>query len=93
MATIREVVYKHRGVTAAYMSISTEPLVDYWIVIEHRDIALVRTLIEDQQENIIDLFAGTENPPIQQIDFHIIYREGREVSELVPSNAFPIPKF
>lgn len=92
MATIREHVYEHPGVESVYMSISTEPMVDYWIFIEHRDIALVRTLVEDQHKNIIGLFTGTENPPIQ-IDFHIIYREGREVSELVPSNAFLIPKF
>lgn len=92
MATIRGEVYKHTDVESVYMSINTEPLVDYWIVIEHRDIALVRTLVEDQQRNIINLFTGTENPPIQ-IDFHIIYREGREVSELVPTNAFLIPKF
>ena len=92
LGKIRSEVYKHPQVEELYVSISNELLVDYWIVIPHRDIALVRTLVEDQRQNIIGLFARTPNPPFQ-VDFHICYREGRPARELVPSDATLIPKF
>lgn len=92
LALIKQCVYvNHPRVEDVYVSIGDEGLVDYWIVIPTRDVALVRRLIEDQQQNIIRLFARTPNPPFQ-LDFHIIYREGREVSDLVPSGAIRIPR-
>ena len=43
----------------------------YWVVIPERDIALVR--------DIAILFS--------QLDFHIVYRNGRDMNELVPIEA------
>ena len=93
MTRIIAEVYKHPQVEALYVSIDDrEPLVDYWIVIERRDISLVRSLIEDQQKNIVNLFAQTAHPPFQ-LDFHICYREGRDAGSLVPDNSIYIPRF
>ena len=92
LSKIRTEVYKHKEVEALYVSIGEEGLVDYWIVIPQRDITLVRTLVECQQKDIVALFVREHGAPFQ-LDFHIIYREGREVENLVPSDAIEIPDF
>lgn len=92
MAKIRQEAYKNPKVESFYITIDDEALFDYWIVIPHRDIELVRELIKDQQTNVIDLFAGTDHPPFQ-LDFHIVYREGRDARDLVPDKAIEIPNF
>ena len=80
-------VYRHSEVESIFVSINADMVVDYWIVIPHRDLSLVRMLVEEQQRDVIDLFAQTENPPFQ-VDFHICYREGQDhLSSLVPDQA------
>lgn len=92
LAKIRQETYKNPKVESFYITIDDEALFDYWIVIPHRDIELVRELIKDQQKHVIDLFAGTDHPPFQ-LDFHIVYREGRDARDLVPDKAIEIPNF
>jgi len=92
MAKIRQETYKNPKVESLYTTLDDEARVDYWIVIPHRDIELVRELIKDQQKHVIDLFAGTDHPPFQ-LDFHIVYREGRDARDLVPDKAIEIPNF
>jgi len=92
MAKIRQEVYKNPKVEEVYATIGDDLLVDYWIIIARRDVGLIRELIKDQQENVLDLFSSTENPPFQ-IDFHIYYREGRDARDLVPDKAIKIPNF
>ena len=91
LTTIRAEVFKHTEVEDLYVSIGDDLIVDYWIIIPHRDIGVVRTLIKSQQKNIIGLFATADKPPFQ-LDFHIIYRAGRASRELVPSDAFRVPQ-
>jgi len=91
LSRIRKEVYKHSEVEDLYISIG-EVLVDYWIIIPRRDIILVRSLIEDQHQKIINLFAKTDHPPFQ-LDFHICYRQGRNARELVPTDSIQVPKF
>lgn len=92
LTRIRGAVYtEHPEIQAAWFSISDERLADYWIVIPERDVALVRRLLEEQQQKVIRLFANTANPPFQ-LDCHIVYGVGRDASSLVPSGATRILK-
>lgn len=88
---VRDAVYEHGEVQFLYISLGDDMVVDYWILIPSRDITLVRAIVEQQQERIIKLFAMTQDPPFQ-LDYHIVYLNGREPAELVPSDAIPIPK-
>ena len=92
LALVRFHVYRHPEVEELYVSVDTEPVIDYWIVIPHRDIDLVERIVEDQQRKIVRLFAGTSAPPFS-LDFHICYREGRVARNLIPSNGMLIPRF
>ena len=88
---ISDAVYANPAVEALFVSKGEEAMRDYWVVIPERDIALVRELIGDQQEKVLALFAQSENVPFQ-LDFHIVYRNGRDIDELIPSKAISIPK-
>lgn len=88
---VRDAVYVHDEVQALYISLGDEMVIDYWILIPSRDISLVRAIIKQQQEKIVKLFAMTPDPPFQ-LDYHIIYLNGRDAAELVPSDAIPISK-
>lgn len=91
LSLISKTVYANQAVEALFVSKGEEAVRDYWVVIPERDIALVRELINDQREKVLSLFAQTENVPFQ-LDFHIVYRNGRDVNELIPSEAISIPK-
>ena len=88
---ISETVYANPAVEALFVSNVEEAVRDYWVVIPERDIALVRELISVQQEKVLSLFAQAENAPFQ-LDFHIVYRNGRDVKDLIPSEAISVPK-
>lgn len=87
---ISQIVYANSSVEALFVSKGEEAVRDYWIIIPERDIALVRELVRDQ-EKVLSLFAQAENAPFQ-LDFHIVYRNGRELKELLPSKAISVPK-
>ena len=88
---ISKTVFANPAVEALFVSNVEEAVRDYWVVIPERDIALVRELISDQQEKVLSLFAQAENAPFQ-LDFHIVYRNGRDVKELIPSEAISVPR-
>ena len=88
---ISETVYANPAVEALFVSKGEEAVRDYWVVIPERDIALVRQLISDQQEKVLCLFVQTANAPFQ-LDFHIVYRNGRDIKELIPSTAISVTK-
>ena len=88
---ISETVYANPAVEALFVSNGEEAVRDYWVVIPERDIALVRELISDQQDKVLSLFAQTENVPFQ-LDFHIVYKNGRDVKDLIPSRAIFVSK-
>ena len=91
LSRISETVYANPAVESLFVSRGEEAVRDYWVVIPERDIALVRELISDQQEKVLSLFAQAENAPFQ-LDFHIVYRNGRDVKDLIPSEAISVPK-
>lgn len=90
LSKIKQEVYVDPSVEDVFVSIGDDFLVDYWIVIPRRDPASIRSIIARQHEHIINLFS-TEHPPFK-VDFHICYREGREVRDLVPDAAIHLPK-
>lgn len=92
---IRAELYKNQAVEGIYLTLEgsgKDLIVDYWIVIPHRDIDLVRELIRSQRENVIGSFSQIGDPPFQ-LDFHICYREGRDVLDLLPDRAIKVPNF
>lgn len=92
LARVRTAVYRYKDVEDLYVSVGQDPVVDYWIVIPKRDISLVRRLMDAQQKYIIPLFTSGEEAPFQ-LDFHIVYREGRDISILVPTDAIHVPRY
>ncbi|PKB60903.1 MAG: hypothetical protein BZY79_06675 [SAR202 cluster bacterium Casp-Chloro-G4] len=90
ISMISETVYANPAVEALFVSRGEEAVRDYWVVIPERDIALVRELISEQQNKVLRLFAHTDAP--FQLDFHIVYRNERDINELIPSEAISIPK-
>ena len=91
LTRIRTEVFEEEQIEDLYVTIGDDSTVDYWIVIEHRDLPLVRRIIERQHESILKLFTKTENPPFQ-LDFHICYREGRDAREIVPDRAIRLER-
>ena len=85
---IRRTAHSHQGVEAIYAS-TDEHTVHFWTLIERRNLDLVRALIRDFQEGVIDLFVNTEHPPYE-LDFHIYYLEGKDPRELLPDSAVPL---
>ena len=85
---IRRTVNSHEGVEGIYGSVDGD-VIHLWTLIEQRDLDLVRALIRDFRERIVDLFDNTEHPPYE-LDFHIYYLEGKEPRDLLPDSAVPL---
>ena len=56
--------------------------VNLWIVIPERDLALARKII-GECHSLLQWFDGG---PEYSIDFHIIYRQGRDLADVLPSH-------
>ena len=64
--------------------------VDVWVVIPERDLAILHQIVEAEGE-LFDTLVSGENSPFL-MDFHIIYRCGRNIEELVPTGAIKVPR-
>ncbi len=86
---IREKLYAIPSVEDIFFSIEDSD-VDIWVVIPERDLAAL-----DQLANIewkmLNMFVSGEHPAFL-IDFHIIYRCGRNVEDLAPTRAIRLPR-
>jgi len=89
IALIREELYANPSVEDIFVSIEDNN-VDVWVVIPKRDISVLRQLVEDEGR-IVEMLVSGEHPPFL-IDFHIIYRSGRNLEELAPTRAIRLPK-
>ncbi len=89
ISRIREQLYLEPSVESVYMSIE-EANIDFWVVIPKWDIDVVHHIAESQAR-IMDMFGQTEKP-LFFIDFHVIYRNGHDESELIPTLAIRLPK-
>lgn len=89
ISRIREQLYLEPSVESVYMSIE-EANIDFWVVIPKWDIDVVHHIAESQAR-IMDMFGQTEKP-LFFVDFHVIYRNGHDESELIPTLAIRLPK-
>jgi len=89
LSQIREVFYSEPMVESVFVGIQ-ESEVDVWIVIPNRDINVVRHIAE-RQNLIMTAFSHVEHP-VFFIDFHVVYRAGRNEEQLIPQRTIRLPR-
>jgi len=89
LALVREQLYSNPSVEDIFVSIEGSD-VDVWVVIPERDLAILHQIVEKEAELFNTLVSGASPPFL--IDFHIIYRGGRNISELAPTKAIRLPR-
>jgi len=89
LSLIREELYSISSVEDIFVSIEDSD-VDVWVVIPERDLAILKQIVEKEGALLNTLVSG-ESPPFL-IDFHAIYRCGRNVEELAPTEAIRLPR-
>jgi len=86
---IREELYANPSVEDIFVSIEGSN-VDVWVVIPERDLAALDQLADIEWE-LLEMFVSGEHP-VFLIDFHVIYRCGRNIGDLVPTMAVRLPR-
>ncbi len=89
LTCIREELYSNPSVEDIFVDIEGGD-VDVWVVIPERDLAILHQIVEKEWE-LIKLFVSGENHPFL-VDFHIIYRCGRNVEDLAPTRTIRLPR-
>ncbi len=89
IALIRDELYTNPSVEDIFVSIEDNN-VDVWVVIPKRDITILRQLVEIEGRILEILVSGERSPFL--MDFHIIYRCGRNLKELTPTRAIRLPR-
>lgn len=89
IALIREKLYSNPSVEDIFVSIEDSD-VDVWAVIPERDIVILDQLADIEWELLERLVSGEH--PVLLIDFHIIYRCGRNTEDLAPTRAIRLPR-
>jgi len=89
LSLIREELYSISSVEDVFVSIEDTD-VDLWVVIPERDLAILHQITEKEIDLFKTLVSG-ESPPFL-IDFHIIYRCGRNIEDLAPTRSIRLPR-
>ena len=89
LSLIREQLYSNSSVEDIFVSIEDSD-VDVWVVIPKRDISIIRQLVEIEGR-MLEMLVSGEHPAFL-IDFHVIYRCGRNIEELVSNRAIRLPR-
>jgi len=89
ISRIREELYSNSSVEDIFVSIEDTD-VDVWVVIPERDLAVLDQLADIEWE-LLEMLVCGEHPPFL-IDFHVIYRCGRNVEQLAPTRAIRLPR-
>ena len=89
IALVREALFSIPLVEHIFVSIEDSG-VDVWVVIPERDLAILHQIVEAEGE-LFDTLVSGETPPFL-IDFHIIYRCGRDIENLAPTRAIRLPR-
>lgn len=89
LSLIREKLYANPSVEDIFVSIEGSD-VDVWVVIPEHDLTILHQIVEAEAE-LFDTLVSSESPPFL-IDFHVIYRCGRNVEELAPTRAIRLPR-
>jgi len=89
LSLVKERLYSNPAVEDIFVDIEDDD-VDVWVVIPKRDLDILHRIIEVEGD-LFDTLVSGENPPFL-IDFHIIYRCGRNLEELAPTRAIRLPR-
>ena len=89
LSLIREKLYSTRSVEGIFVDIEDND-VDIWVVIPERDLAVLDQLAYIEWE-LLELFVSGRQP-VFLIDFHIIYRCGRDIEDLAPTTAIRLSR-
>ena len=89
LSLIKEALYSIPSVEDIFVGIEDSD-VDVWVVIPKRDISVLRQLVENEGQ-ILEMLVSGEHPAFL-IDFHIIYRCGRNIEDLVSNRAIRLPR-
>ena len=89
LSLIREALYSIPLVEDIFVTIEDSD-VDVWVVIPERDVAALDHLA-DIEWKLLEIFVSGEHP-VFLVDFHIIYRCGRDVEDLAPTRAIRLPR-
>ncbi len=89
LSLIKEELYANPSVEDIFVTIE-DSNVDVWVVIPERDLTILHQIAE-REWALSKTFVFGENPPFL-IDFHIIYRCGRNVEDLTPTKAIRLPR-
>jgi len=89
LSLIKEELYSNPSVEDIFVSIEGSD-VDVWVVIPEHDLTILHQIVEAEAELFNTLVSG-ESPPFL-IEFHLIYRCGRNVEELAPTRAIRLPR-
>ncbi len=84
LSLIKEELYSNSSVEDIFVSIEGND-VDVWVVIPERDLAILHQIVETEGK-LFQALVSTESPTFL-IDFHIIYRCGRNIEDLAPTKA------
>ena len=89
IALIREKLYSNPVVEDIFIDIEDRD-VDVWVVIPERDLSILHQIVEAEGK-LFDTLVSGEDPPFL-IEFHVIYRCGRNIGDLAPTRAIPLPR-
>ena len=89
LSHIREELYSNPSVEDVFVSIEDNN-VDVWVVIPERNLTVLDQLADIEWE-LLEMFVSGEHP-VFLLDFHIIYRCGRNLEDLAPTRAIRLPR-
>jgi len=89
IALIRQELYANPSVEDIFVDIEDGD-VDVWVVIPQRDLAVLDQLA-DIEWGLLEMFVSGEHP-VFLIDFHVIYRCGRNIDDLAPTRAIRLSR-
>ncbi len=87
LSLIREELYANPSVEDIFVSIEGSD-VDVWVVIPERDLVVLDQLV-DTEWGLLEMLVSGEHPAFF-IDFHVIYRCGRNIEDLAPTKAIKL---
>ena len=87
---LRDDLFAVQGIESIHVA-RDDTTLDVWVIIPRRDINVVRSIAETERA-IMARFINHQRDPIFFFDFHTMYRESNQPSELVPLRAIEIPR-
>ncbi len=89
LSLVKDKLYANLSVEDIYVDIEDDD-VDVWVVIPEHDLAILHQIVEAEGD-LFDTLVSGESPPFL-IEFHVIYRCGRDVEQLAPTRAIRLPR-